>query len=121
MYLDAWGAGPFIIKIGGTRGGRAVRFEDSDRFGPSLVTPRGEIMKNQPGERSPFWLAHRLWVSQGRRLAPDGMTCVYDPPRPTLYRRDGRGRKWIVQEGDEGAPFREVDDGGDSEAGGPEG
>lgn len=85
--IDAWGAGPFVIEAGG----KSFRFEDSDRFGPSLVNRNGEIRANPfPGQNSPFWNAHRAWVRQGRRLAEDRCTCIYDPPKPTKYRRIGR-------------------------------
>lgn len=74
VMIDAWGAGPFAITVAG----RAFRFEDSDRFGPLLVRRNGDPTKNQPGERSPFWRPYALWRKQGRRLADDGVTCVWE-------------------------------------------
>ncbi len=97
VCLDGWGVGPFVINAGGKT---SYRFNDSDRFGPLLPT-------NQPGERSPFWKAHRLWKRQGRRLADDGVTCIYDPPRPTLYKKVGR-MNLIVEHGDEDGDNIEV-------------
>lgn len=74
-FIDCWGAGPFIIEALGT----TFRFEDSDRFGPSRVNKDGEISK-QPffAEASPFWNAWQRWKDQGRRVAEDGMTCLWD-------------------------------------------
>ena len=101
--LDGWGVGPFVIDAGGP----VYRFEDSDRFGPLLLTKRDMPATNQPGERSPFWKAHRLWKRQGRQLADDGVTCIYDPPKPTLYRKVGR-MNLIVESGDEDGDHIEV-------------
>ena len=105
VCLDAWGVGPFVIEGKGT----IYRFEDSDRFGPNLIKKDGDPAKNQPGERSPFWKAHRLWVRQGRRTADDGMTCIYDQPRPTLYKKIARGFRLIVENGDEDGDFIEIE------------
>lgn len=95
VHIDAWGAGPFVI----TAGGKQFRFEDSDRFGPYLVRNNGAIRSNPyPGERSPFWRAHRIWKRQGRRVADDGITCIWDEPKPTKVRHFG-GRNYLVVEG----------------------
>jgi hypothetical protein len=98
IYIDAWGSGPFVIDVEGKR----FRFEDSDRFGPALVTKNGDICSNPyPAERSPFWRAHRIWVRQGRRLADDKTTCLWDEPKPTTIQHMG-GRYWmVVENGDE--------------------
>jgi len=102
--IDAWGAGPFEI----TARGKAFRFEDSDRFGPHLVKADGELRENPwPGGRSPFWMAHRCWVRQGRRLADDGKTCIWEMPRPTLWTRRGRD-KIVVENGDEDGEWIEI-------------
>lgn len=77
LCLDSWGAGPFMIEIGGKK----FTFEDSDRFGPLLLGKRGEPLADQPGERNKFWKAYTPWRNQGRRLAEDGKTCIYDPLR----------------------------------------
>ena len=103
ICLDYWGAGPFVIDVHG----KHYRFEDSDRFGPLLLKKKGEPAVNQPTERSPFWKAHHLWKQQGRRVGDDGVTCVYDAPRPTQYRKVGRQRI-IVEHGDEGGDYIEV-------------
>lgn len=97
LCMDAWGAGPFVISAGG----KLYRFEDSDRFGPSLVTLGGDIAAVQPGENSPFWRAHRLWVRQGRRLAEDGVTCLWDEPAPMIVRHLGGRHYDIVEPGEE--------------------
>lgn len=96
VCLDSWGAGPFVIEAGG----RFWRFEDSDRFGPSIILKNGNPAAQQPGERSPFWIAHWAWMKQGRRVEDDGMTCIHDPLKPTLYRKVGR-MNIIVENGDE--------------------
>jgi len=96
--LDSWGAGPFVIK---TSDRTSFRFEDSDRFGPSLVKSNGDISDTQPKERSPFWRAHRIWVRQGRRLEADGVTCMWDEPKPmVVYPISGRS-SYIIENGEE--------------------
>lgn len=84
FYVDAWGRGPFVIEYDE----KVWRFEDSDRFGPSLLTKRNQIRKNPfPPSNSPFWELHRRWVQQGRRVEDDGVKCVvdYQPPEPGVY------------------------------------
>ncbi len=103
--LDSWGAGPFLIRAGGKT---VYRFEDSDRFGPLLLTKMDMPKENQPGERSSFWKAHRLWRRQGRRTANDGKTCIYDPPKPNYYKKISQGRRVIVSFGDEDGDYIEV-------------
>lgn len=96
--IDSWGVGPFVIEAAG----KSFRFEDSDRFGPALVNKRGDpLAKPYPSERSPFWRAHRIWKRQGRRLAEDGATCIWDEPKPTTVRMIGRRDAVIVENGDE--------------------
>jgi hypothetical protein len=105
VCVDTWGAGPFVITVGD----RSWRFEDSDRFGPSLVKKNGDICENPfPGQRSPFWRAHRIWVQQGRRLAEDGTTCVWGEPKPTTFYRLGKRFGMIVEAGDEDGALVEV-------------
>jgi hypothetical protein len=75
VFFDAWGAGPFEIDIGG----RIYRFEDSDRFGPALIKRDGDPKKHPyPPERHPFWQAWERWRAQGRRVAEDGVRCIYE-------------------------------------------
>lgn len=93
--IDCWGAGPFVIVAD-----KEYRFEDSDRFGPSLVKKNGDICANPfPPERSPFWNAHAFWVHQGRRMADDGVTCVWTRPKPAIMVRRGRSLE-TVEDGD---------------------
>jgi len=94
--FDTWGAGPFVI----TAKGKSFRFEDSDRFGPSLVKKNGDISDKQPSERSPFWAAHSAWVKQGRRLADDKVTCIYEPLKPTVLQRIGGRHFKVIEQGD---------------------
>lgn len=73
--IDSWGAGPYVITING----KTFRFEDSDRFGPAIIKKNGDPTKNPcPSEKSPFWMAHELWVDQGRKTEADGITCIYE-------------------------------------------
>lgn len=106
VHIDGWGSGPFTISAAG----RTWRFEDSDRFGPHLVTRNGDLAaKDVPSERSPFWRAHLAWVRQGRRLAEDGSTCVYEPLRPTKVRRIAGRNCEIVEQGDDDGGYEVVD------------
>lgn len=106
VCIDAWGAGPFLIAALG----KTYLFEDSDCFGPSLLKKNGDICANPwPPERSPFWRAHWLWRKQGRHVASNGITCVFDwcEAKPTTYYRIGR-EIFIVEEGDDDAGYIEV-------------
>lgn len=95
--IDAWGAGPFLIEVNGKR----YRFEDSDRFGPTLLTKRGDPCVRQPMEGHPFWRGYTPWRWQGRRVAEDGVTCIFDPLKPTIARRL-RGREIeVIDAGDD--------------------
>lgn len=103
LCIDAWGAGPFVIT---TPDGKSFRFEDSDRFGPMTVTRTGAMAANQPPERSPFWWAHYQWRKQGRRVADDGATCIYEHRvlRPTTFYVKGRVMH-VIEEGDFDGPW----------------
>ena len=94
--IDAWGAGPFVIAAAG----KTWRFEDSDQFGPQTLTKTDETARLPP-ERSPFWRAHRIWVRQGRRVADDGLTCVWDEPQPSKVRMIGKRTALMIECGDE--------------------
>lgn len=96
--IDSWGSGPFRIEAGG----KIFMFEDSDRFGPSILTKRGDIAARQPGEKSPFWNAHLAWVKQGRRLADDGVTAIFEPLKPSVHRILPGNILETIQEGDDG-------------------
>ncbi len=96
LCIDVWGAGPFLITVDK----KQYRFEDSDRFGPALIKKNDELLANPyPGERSPFWRAHRLWVRQGRQTKDSG-ECVWREPKPTKVRKIGRSYM-IVENGEE--------------------
>jgi len=73
VHIDSWGAGPFKITVGQ----EAFEFEDSDRFGP-VHCENGEPSGYQFVEKSQFWAAWGAWKSQGRRVAADGITCIWD-------------------------------------------
>lgn len=63
--VDKWGVGPFVMSWRGKK----YRFEDSDRFGPTLIRKDGEPTKKQPDERSPFWDGYKLWRDAERSAA----------------------------------------------------
>lgn len=73
VHIDSWGAGPFKITVGD----ETFEFEDSDRFGP-MECEDGEPTGFQLEEASPFWDAWKTWKSQGRRVAADGITCLWE-------------------------------------------
>ena len=103
--IDAWGAGPFVMRVGK----KEWRFEDSDRFGPLFVNRDCEPTDKDPGERSPFWPLYNKWRVTGRRLEPDGITCLVDPLQPHKLRRIGGRHAMLVEEGDEGGLIEFVD------------
>lgn len=104
--IDSWGVGPFVITA---ENGKTYRFEDSDRFGPALVKEDGDPLKNPwPRERDPFWRAHMLWRKQGRRLEPDGFTCIWHEPKPHTFYRIDRRNVMLVEGGDEDGKYVEV-------------
>jgi hypothetical protein len=74
LYIDSWGAGPFEITVGG----KLFRFEDSDRFGPTPLDAEGEPLPEYFSSRSPFWYGWHRWKDQGRRVAKDEKTCVWE-------------------------------------------
>lgn len=80
-HLDQWGAGPFNIHFAG----RVFLFEDSDRFGPVPLKKNGWEVRDPGrfGEKSPFWYAWQKWRDQGRQLAEDRQTCVWDHEEQT--------------------------------------
>lgn len=97
--IDAWGVGPFVITADD---GREYRFEDSDRFGPSLTKKNGDLLANPwPSENSPFWRAHRIWVRQGRRTKEDGCICIWDEPKPQTLKRISRKDAIVIDHGEE--------------------
>lgn len=73
-HIDSWGAGPFRITVDG----EIFEFEDSDRFGP-VHCEDGEPSGYQIMESSNFWPAWAAWKAQGRSVAEDGITCLWDP------------------------------------------
>lgn len=73
-HIDSWGAGPFRVTVDG----EIYEFEDSDRFGP-VHCEDGEPSGYQIMESSNFWPAWAAWKAQGRRVAEDGITCLWEP------------------------------------------
>ncbi len=73
VHIDSWGAGPFKITVDG----ETFEFEDSDRFGP-VHCEDGEPSGFQFVEDGKFWPAWQAWKNQGRRVADDGVTCVWE-------------------------------------------
>ena len=105
MHFDTWGSGPFVIT---DANGKQYRFEDSDRFGPSLITKNGSICSAQPGEQSPFWRCHRIWGRQGRRTETDKVSCVWNEPKPTKFKKISKKHCLIVEDGEEDGAMIEV-------------
>lgn len=107
FHMDTWGAGPFVIKVGE----KSFRFEDSDRFGPSILTKKDKISKTQPGEKSSFWDAYHAWRRQGRKVEQDGLTCIFTPLRPTIHYYNEKRLIVRTDEGDEGGEeiFRPIE------------
>jgi hypothetical protein len=97
LRFDRWGAGPFIIA---DENGKQYRFEDSDRFGPSLIGSKGDPLTRQPGEHSPFWRVHRIWVQQGRRTSAGGIDCLWDEPRPMTVKMLSKRVGIVVEHGE---------------------
>lgn len=96
IRIDAWGRGPFLIEAKGS----IYAFEDSDRFGPALLTKTGGIADKQPGERHVFWGPYHRWLRSGRPLADDGKTCIVAPARDTVINKIPKGPSFLVEEGD---------------------
>ncbi len=75
VHIDGWGSGPYEITVST----RLYRFEDSDRFGPVPLKKNGDPTdKGYFPERSPFWRVWEIWRDQGRRVAEDGKTCIWE-------------------------------------------
>jgi hypothetical protein len=96
LRFDRWGAGPFIIA---DENGKQYRFEDSDRFGPSLIGSKGDPLTRQPGEHSPFWRVHRIWVQQGR-ITSAWIVCLWDEPRSTTVQMLSQRVGIVVEQGE---------------------
>lgn len=95
FHIYSWGSGPFVINAGGVD----YKFEDSDRFGPALVSEIGDILEDPyPPEKCEFWRAHSIWIRQGRRV--EGEKCIWNEPKPLIIRHTG-GRHWAVVDGGE--------------------
>lgn len=57
------------------RNGKRWRFDFDPRFGPLVVTKRGDPVAHQPGERSPFWPAFQAWFDAREGLPPRCSAC----------------------------------------------
>lgn len=71
VFLDAWGAGPLLIRDGKRR----WYFEFSEMFGPTWLTRdregRFDPSDRQPvSERDPFWPPFERWIKAGRKCRP---------------------------------------------------
>jgi hypothetical protein len=76
MLWHYCGEGPFALT---TPDGRRHHFEDSDRYGPVRLRADGDFSRLLPwGMKHPFWDLHAAWCRKGRRVAPDGVTCIID-------------------------------------------
>lgn len=97
-FIDAWGRGPFLIVVKD----KTYRFEDSDVFGPARLNASGDPSAVNFGAKSPFWEAHRLWRSQGRKVEADRITCVWREPIPTIVQKIGP-MHMVIQHGEPNA------------------
>lgn len=57
--------------------GKEWNFEWHSHFGPFVLKKDGDPRLNQPGEKSPYWVAIKKWSEQGRVVDEDGL-CVWD-------------------------------------------
>jgi hypothetical protein len=95
--IDAWGAGPFSLRVGKRR----YYFTDSDMFGPLLESKHGKVLDNQPiSERHPFWVPYMMWRKLGRKGRKVGRwtVCRWRLPRKGTYWKDGRGISHFLTE-----------------------
>lgn len=64
IFIDAWGAGPYIIVAGGS----TYYFEDSRQFGPMRLDAKGESLNaGMFPERCAFWSVWQRWTEEGRQ------------------------------------------------------
>jgi hypothetical protein len=77
-HIDAWGAGPFVIRASGKR----VLFEDSAMFGPVLLRwGDWQPVARRPGVRSPFWHVWQRWQQAGRPARRAGRLHICRVPK----------------------------------------
>lgn len=82
LFIDSWGAGPFVIVARGKR----YYFEDSDRFGPAFIDPKtGDPTNEVIPPHSPFWRAWERWKRDGRKTQPGKPLGTRNHPVEVLY------------------------------------
>ena len=94
-FIDAWGDGPFSIRVGRRR----YYFTDSDMFGPLLEDRHGRVLDRQPTrETHPFWAPYHMWRRLGRNGKKVGRwtVCRWRTPRPGAYWKDAEGLSHII-------------------------
>lgn len=99
FHMSSYGAGPFMFRIDGKR----VFFEDSDMWGPAVVSTRTwNPTSRQPGERNRFWDAYGMWRKAGRPLRGTGRVkvAVWSEPKKGEYWKDKSGISHFLRDPD---------------------
>ena len=94
VCIDSFGCGPFVIVVDG----ETFKFEDSDRFGPTILNTRGGPAAKQPANRSLFWKAHCMWRRQGKQV--EHGLCVWKRWKNTKVRHLGGRSYELIEPGD---------------------
>lgn len=90
IMIDCYDGDEYFIDVGG----KLIRFEWSDRFGPLPLRKDGSEMTSI-GPSHKFWKAVSWWNAQGRVLHWN--KAIWHKPPPPIYKTEKRGRKtWIV-------------------------
>ena len=89
LHVCSFHEGDYIID--------GLAFEMHSICGPALVGKRGQILSKRPTQR--FYQAVPWWREQGRRVAADGKTCIYDAPQPEQTVHIGGRHYLVVPEG----------------------
>ncbi len=54
--------------------GKVWHFEEHHYFGPTVTRKDGSVCKSQPGERSPFWAAYKMFIEARKPGREEGVT-----------------------------------------------
>lgn len=95
VFFDSFGGDEHDIEVGG----KVLRFEWSERFGPFPLTKTG-AENTSIGPRHKFWRAASLWNLQGRRL--EGNKAIWHEPRKPVLKRLGGRHYMVIEEGEPG-------------------
>lgn len=78
--------------------GKVWNFEMHPYCGPMVTNKRGDPLKIQPPEKSPFWRAVSWWAQQGQKIDAEGMCVWTKPPEPKLIHLGGRHYKVVNEQ-----------------------